>query len=373
MKTFPVVCAALLGFAMNAAALGSSAAGGAVTVPLTPGLTLIGAASERQGDYESTINVEAVDAAAGVRLSVSAELPDPNGGRPTPVSLHRDVRAADLRSARAYKYMFSAGEEEFPDSTAMGVSAAVLGELRAKGSASVTLDGSAGGLAGLLTGIMAMMPAQDAKGPGGGYLTASGTIKSVEPGPVPYEMIVNNALVSLSAWHVRGEDFMQDGESVPVDWYIMDDPSNALSLRMAFGKDKLQIVRISFPVANPNDALERSLSESKRAVVYGINFDFNSATIKPESEKELLSIVAVMNKNPQWVLRVDGHTDNIGSAAQNQDLSARRAAAVRVALVERGISEKRLLTAGYGASVPKDTNTTLEGRARNRRVELTRQ
>ena len=358
---------------MNSA-IGSSAAGGPVTVPLAPGLMLIGAASERQGDYESTIIVETVDSGAGVRLSVSAELPDTNGGKPTPVDAHRDVRAADLRSARTYKYMFSpAGEEEFPDSTAMGVSAVVIGDLRAKGSASVTLDGSLGGLAGMLTGLQAMMAAQDAKGSGGGYLTATGTIKAVEPKPVPYEMIVNNALVSLSAWHVRGDDFVQDGKSVPVDWYILDDPSNALTLRMAFGKDKFQIVRISYPVVNPDDALERSLSENKRAVVYGIYFDFNSATIKPQSEKELLSIVAVMKKNPEWVLRVDGHTDNIGSAAQNQDLSARRAAAVRAALVERGISDKRLLTAGYGASIPKDTNTTLEGRARNRRVELTRQ
>ena len=366
MKTFLAVGAALLGFAMNAAA-------GSVTVPLVPGLTLIGAASERQGDYESTMTVETVNADAGVRLLTSADVPDPNGGKPTPVSFNRDVRPADLKSGRTYKYMFSNGEEEFPDSTAMGVSAAVLGDLRAKGSASITLDGNLGGLAGLLTGFIAMMPAEGAKGTGGGYLTATGTIKLVEPKPVPYPMIVNNALVSLSAWHVRGDDFMQDGKSVPVDWYILDEPSNALTLRMAFGKDKLQIVRISYPVANPNDALERALSESKRAVIYGIYFDFNSATIKPQSEKELQSIVAVMKKNPDWVLKVDGHTDSIGNAAQNQDLSARRAAAVRVALIERGIAGNRLQTAGYGASAPKDTNATLEGRARNRRVELTRQ
>ena len=120
MKTLLALCALLLGLAVNVAAIGPSAAGGLVTVPLVPELTLIGAASERQGDYESTVTVDTVDPKAGVRLTTSADVPDPNGGKPTPASFHRDVGAADLRSARTYKYMFSTGPEEFPDSTAMG-------------------------------------------------------------------------------------------------------------------------------------------------------------------------------------------------------------------------------------------------------------
>jgi OmpA-OmpF porin, OOP family len=80
-----------------------------------------------------------------------------------------------------------------------------------------------------------------------------------------------------------------------------------------------------------------------------------------------------MKKDPSWVLVVEGHTDNIGGDLRNQDLSSRRAAAVKAALVERGVSADRLNTAGCGASVPRETNDTLAGRARNRRVELTRQ
>ena len=87
----------------------------------------------------------------------------------------------------------------------------------------------------------------------------------------------------------------------------------------------------------------------------------------------LRTIVDVMKKDPDWVLVVEGHTDNVGGDVKNQDLSSRRAAAVKAALVERGVSAARLNTAGYGASVPRETNTTLAGRARNRRVELTRQ
>lgn len=87
----------------------------------------------------------------------------------------------------------------------------------------------------------------------------------------------------------------------------------------------------------------------------------------------LHTIADVMKKNPEWSLTVEGHTDNIGGAAANQDLSARRAAAVRAALIPLGVAETRLVTSGFGSSVPRDTNATLAGRARNRRVELTRQ
>ena len=78
-----------------------------------------------------------------------------------------------------------------------------------------------------------------------------------------------------------------------------------------------------------------------------------------------------MADHPAWALSVDGHTDNIGGDAYNLDLSKRRAAAVKQALVSRfKIADTRLATSGFGASRPKATNATLEGRAQNRRVEL---
>jgi outer membrane protein OmpA-like peptidoglycan-associated protein len=126
-------------------------------------------------------------------------------------------------------------------------------------------------------------------------------------------------------------------------------------------------------VADQAGLLENALAKDRRAVIYGIYFDFNSATIKPQSERELQTIAAVMKKNPDWTLNVEGHTDNIGGDSANQDLSSRRAAAVRTALIELGIPEQSLLTSAFGASVPRATNSTLAGRARNRRVELTRQ
>jgi len=72
-------------------------------------------------------------------------------------------------------------------------------------------------------------------------------------------------------------------------------------------------------------------------------------------------------------LQLEGHTDNIGGASYNVDLSKQRSASVRKALIEKyGIAAERLASTGFGAARPKASNDTLEGRAQNRRVELIR-
>jgi outer membrane protein OmpA-like peptidoglycan-associated protein len=78
-----------------------------------------------------------------------------------------------------------------------------------------------------------------------------------------------------------------------------------------------------------------------------------------------------LRKHPDWALALNGHTDGIGSETANLQLSQRRAAAVKTALASRhGVAAARLETSGYGETQPRDTNSTVEGRARNRRVEL---
>jgi OOP family OmpA-OmpF porin len=80
-----------------------------------------------------------------------------------------------------------------------------------------------------------------------------------------------------------------------------------------------------------------------------------------------------MRRHSDWNLQVNGHTDGIGGDAFNLDLSKRRSSAVKNALLTQyKINGDRLATSGYGKSQPKDTNDTLDGRARNRRVELMR-
>jgi outer membrane protein OmpA-like peptidoglycan-associated protein len=352
---------------------GTAVSGAAFTaIPVVQGLTLVGAASERQGDYESTYVIDGVDTDGTLHLDSSADIPDPAGGKAIPVSFNRDVSGTDRAHARTYKYMFSTGPQVYPGTTALGTSAAVIHDLRTAGNAPVTFDGQVSALGTLISGFLELIPGAESKKAADPYFSGSGTVHAVDSKPVAYPMIVNDSLVSLAAWHVKG-DFVQGAGSVPIEWYILDDPANPLTLRFAIGKDKVQIIRISFPLDDPTKYLETALERDHRAVIYGIYFDFNSATIKPQSATVLRTIAEVMKNNAGWALTVEGHTDNIGADAANQDLSARRAAAVRAALIQLGISEKRLLASGFGASAPRDTNTTLAGRARNRRVELTRQ
>lgn len=138
---------------------------------------------------------------------------------------------------------------------------------------------------------------------------------------------------------------------------------------------KLQVIKISYPAEKKSTPkMEQDLEEKKKVEIYGIYFDFASDRLKPESTPVLDEIAQVMEKHPDWKLTVNGHTDNIGGDTYNLDLSKRRAAAVKQALVTRyHIAAERLSTNGYGASGPIDTNDTLEGRARNRRVELIRE
>jgi len=133
---------------------------------------------------------------------------------------------------------------------------------------------------------------------------------------------------------------------------------------------KVQVIRVTYPSDKPS--IEQQLEKNHKAITWGITFDFNSDTIRPVSEPVLKEIARAMAEKPDWKLTITGHTDNIGGHKYNRGLSQRRAAAVKKALVDRYHEDpNRLSTSGDGDSDAIDTNDTLEGRARNRRVELT--
>jgi outer membrane protein OmpA-like peptidoglycan-associated protein len=114
------------------------------------------------------------------------------------------------------------------------------------------------------------------------------------------------------------------------------------------------------------------VSEEKIVITQKIHFEFNKSNIRPISYPILDDVANLLQINPQIRrVRVEGHTDWIGSDAYNQKLSERRAASVRDYLIGKGIASDRLIAIGYGESRPIADNNTTQGRARNRRTEFT--
>lgn len=110
-----------------------------------------------------------------------------------------------------------------------------------------------------------------------------------------------------------------------------------------------------------------------RIVTHGINFDYNKATIKPQSMGTINGIAQILKDNPGVKFEIGGHTDSDGDDKYNMGLSQQRAEAVKAQLVSMGIDASRLTTKGYGETKPINNNATPEGKADNRRVEFVKQ
>lgn len=415
------------------ASIMASAACVASQVPLCPGLTIVTAVSQANGDYESIKTIESVNAKE-LRLKYSSEAMDKDGLSPTvgqilTTTVYRRLLMEDLRSASQYQQIFvPASDELIPGTTSLGTSADVLRALKTTGEGPLSISLAPPGQP--LKADRQIRPhAYD-------YFTA-GKLKRV--GTVRVPVLVNDRSVELTAIHARGELAFE-----PAEFWFLDDEQNPLTLKFRIGidglkamlpelkescavlrkanannplglgplerdcrekpgdRDVLQVVKIThrcvgspppraggegpagpgeMPVVQggPRDGgdglaeLEQALQKTGKADVYSIYFSFNSDAIREQSEPTLKGIGALMRKHPDWKLSIYGHTDNISSDKYNLDLSRRRAAAVMKALTTRyGVEPGRLTFAGYGESAPKDTNDTLEGRAKNRRVELVR-
>jgi len=384
-------------------------------VPLRPGLTVVTAVAQFGGDYESIKQIQQVNPTS-VRLSYRADnVPNPLeglqklSGEKAPktsgtISGQRLVRNQDLQSAHDYMQWFSPNQPEvMPGTTAISVSREVLAELKDKGETQFSFRaGGLKGMAGSLLGALGQMAGGGAPGAPkeAQDLAAMGkeacTLKRAGNGLASFPVLLNDRRVSLPAVHAQCST--EDGLA---DFYFLDDLDNPLALAWKLGEagDTLQLVKISYPPqleappapgsgspSSPQASsagsgggggdqhIEQELKQTGQAEVYGIYFDFGSDKIKPESEPVLREIADALDHNPTWKLRVEGHTDNIGGNDYNMDLSQRRAEAVKLALVTRyHIAAARLTPQGFGATRPKESNETLAGRARNRRVELVRE
>jgi outer membrane protein OmpA-like peptidoglycan-associated protein len=102
-----------------------------------------------------------------------------------------------------------------------------------------------------------------------------------------------------------------------------------------------------------------------------LNFDTGGTALTAESGATVDAIVQILKAYPKAAVRLDGYTDNVGDPASNLTLSQARAETVAKMMIEKGVAANRIASAGYGQDSPKGDNTTEEGRAQNRRIELT--
>jgi hypothetical protein len=327
------------------------------------GLTVITAVQEPQGDYESKKTVDQVSP-QGAHLQIVTSIHK--------LQSTRMVDAADLNAGAGYAGIFFAaeGDNHRPGSTAISLSTQGLNRLRAGQTFPYHL----------ITEINEAMRgkgkypesnagAEPVTAEYSGETMYSCTLKRVESYDIAVPVLLNDQPVELPALHA-----VCLGPDEEDHFWFLDQPAFPLTLAFRIGIERqgLQTIKIITPGAP--SSMEAKLAAREPVDVYGIYFDFNSDTIKPESKAVLTEIAGVMKQHPDWKLSVSGHTDNVGGAAPNLALSERRAAAVKKALVTQyGVEASRLTTAGYGLSQPVATNDTLEGRARNRRVELRRQ
>lgn len=99
-------------------------------------------------------------------------------------------------------------------------------------------------------------------------------------------------------------------------------------------------------------------------------FETNSAALKPQANTGLVQLAKILVKYPQDQINIQGYTDNVGKDDYNQELSLKRAEAVKYILVANGVTQDQISTTGKGEEAPIASNTTKQGRSQNRRVEL---
>ncbi|PKL41740.1 MAG: hypothetical protein CVV41_17545 [Candidatus Riflebacteria bacterium HGW-Riflebacteria-1] len=121
------------------------------------------------------------------------------------------------------------------------------------------------------------------------------------------------------------------------------------------------------------ESLQATIDATGRAIVNGINFEFDSANLADESLASLNAVLGYLRNNPDVRIAIEGHCDTSGDTSLNPALSQARADAVRDWMIERGVDSWRIRAVGMSHTKPIADNATAEGQARNRRVELVKE
>jgi outer membrane protein OmpA-like peptidoglycan-associated protein len=137
-----------------------------------------------------------------------------------------------------------------------------------------------------------------------------------------------------------------------------------------FYSDNFSLVNSTLDSTYKKDIPLQPIEANAAVVLKNIFFDVAQYELKPASVVELDKVVQLLQENPTVAIQIAGHTDNVGTTADNTKLSENRAKAVVTYLAGKGINAKRLSFKGFGAAQPVADNKSEAGRAQNRRTEL---
>jgi len=319
--------------------------------------------------------------------------------------LTRKVRREDLEQSSRMTLLYSTQDPEtYAGQTFAETSTKVLNALKTTGESPFVFGGYSTGddTTSMLTQALSKADAASEKGAPGALPPLGnvfsmlgmvrhyyrGTLRRVEAGPVPFSVLLNGVRTTVPAIHAAGTFTFATEPPTHAEIWWLDNPAYPLNLRWAVGHATSIVTRIDIPAdggtaggaggkgasgAAAASMAQQLAGKSCHVELHGIYFSTGSAVLLEESEPMLKTVAALIKSSADAKLTIDGHTDNIGSTEYNQKLSERRAEAVRQALVTRyGVPAARLSAKGYGLTRPVETNSTFEGRAHNRRVELSR-
>jgi len=357
-----------------AAAVGTGIAQDAAPrIPLVTGLVLGSVMHSPIGEREDVLEIKRADT-GGVHYAWH-ERTITTGGDTTNGFRKRFVSANDLAGAPRFDDIFGRDEQVRPGFTALTLSSAVYRQLHVAGSTPFSLmviPREARAKVQTSTVLDALFSAQRVR--------YKGSLTRVSPALERFPLLVNGIRAALPALHVKG-NFASGLRRSEWDIWVLADSAHPLILKSVLEGDVFQMVRADLPDSQPaksgasadSGLLEEELAKRCRLELPGVYFAFGTAAIDPISDRALAELARSLAGHPDWKVTVEGHTDSVGTDAANQTLSSRRAEAVRARLAERhGVDTKAWGAAGYGATKPRESNATIEGRARNRRVELVR-
>jgi outer membrane protein OmpA-like peptidoglycan-associated protein len=177
--------------------------------------------------------------------------------------------------------------------------------------------------------------------------------------------------------------FKDNGPSLGIDYsYRTSDPwggTHSIGIRFGLGDgsdcgDGVEEGVDAFEGEKTKKGKPIKLSKKEKATIEeiagSIGFEFGSANLTEEAKTELVRLSELLNEKPEAKINVEAHTDNVGSDADNIKLSEERANTVKMFLTENGVDASRITAVAFGSKKPIADNQTEEGRAKNRRVEL---